>query len=38
MWEIMLHIYNALENLCQRNDLENWWAVRHFHIGETYVS
>ena len=26
---------NSLENLCERNDIENWsswWPVRHFHI------
>ena len=29
------NVSNALENLCQRNDIENWWlwwAVRWFHI------
>ena len=29
------NVSKALENLCQQNDIENWWswwAVRHFHI------
>ena len=29
------NVSNALENLCQQNDIENWWlwwAVRQFHI------
>ena len=29
------NVSNALENLCEQNDMENWWswwAVRHFHI------
>ena len=28
-------VSNALENLCKRNDIGNWWSwwdVRHFHI------
>ena len=36
------NVSNALENLCEQDDIENWWswwswwAVRHFHIVPTF--
>ena len=33
-------VSNALENLCERNDIGNWWSwwdVRHFHIVPAFL-